>query len=235
MPGSLGETPPIPMAEPRHLQSPLTAAESGRLGSAPPMVEPSPAQPEDPYTRAVALSRAGLHAEAAEAFENVANGHAPHADLALAALGRIEQVQLGRSDRALAAYLRYQREFPRGTLSQEVALSTIELQLQRHELDAARAQMNRFLEQFAGSERAPEVHLLRGDVLREQGDCRHALDDYARASGPAQADDALYFTAWCQQHLGRRDDAAQSCVEYLRRFPQGRHAGEARTALPAAP
>jgi TolA-binding protein len=201
-----------------------------------PVVDATPAAaPEDVFKQAVAYSRAGLYSEAATAFEAVINAHGPRTELALIELGRVQQLHLSQPDKALATYLRYQREYPHGTFLQEVALDVIELQLQRHELEAAREQMNKFLDRFSSSERAPEVHLLRGDVLREQGDCRHALDDYAKATAPAQADDALYFTAWCQQHLGRRDEAATGFAEYLRRFPEGRHAAQARTALPASP
>jgi TolA-binding protein len=220
-----GDTPPIPRAEPPHTQqqpSPVTDAMPA-------------AAPEDVFKQAVAYSRAGLYAEAATAFEAVINAHGPRAELAIIELGRLQQLHLGLADKALATYLRYQREYPHGTFLQEVALDVIELQLQRHELDAAREQMNKFLDRFSKSERAPEVHLLRGDVLREQGDCRHAIDDYAKATAPAQADDALYFTAWCQQRLSRRDEAAAGFAEYLRRFPEGRHAAQARAALPASP
>jgi outer membrane protein assembly factor BamD (BamD/ComL family) len=209
------DTPAIPRAEPR--AAPVAVAKA----------EP----PEDPYAHAVALRRGHLYDEAANAFETVANAHGAHAEIALVELAELEQKHLNHPERALAAYQRYQHDFPHGPLLQEVELSTIELQLQLHKLDAARDQMNHFLDRYPSNERAAEVRLLRADVLREQGDCKHALDDYAKATGPAQADDALYFTAWCQQHLGRRDDAATSFSEYLRRFPAGRHEAQARAAL----
>src|SRR5262249_32728861 len=152
-----GDTPAIPQKAPA----------KGPLASAPPLVA-SAAPAQDEYARAVSLLRSRLYSEATAAFENVAAAHGAHADLALYELGRIEQLHLGNSDRALTAYLRYQREYPHGTLLHEVELSTIELKLQRRELDDARDLMNRFLDHHPKSERAPEVHLLRGDVLREQ-------------------------------------------------------------------
>ncbi len=195
-----------------------------------PLTAPPPPS-ADPYADAVQLSRDRRWAEAATAFQRVADAHGPRADLALYELGRLEQLQLHHPDRALSAYLRYQREYPDGALAQEVELSTIELLLQRRQLAAALEQMNHFLDAHEKSERAPEVHLLRADVLREQGRCGKALDDYQKATLPAQADDALYFTAWCQQHLGRRDAAAASFGEYLKRFPEGRHAAQAASAF----
>jgi TolA-binding protein len=222
------ETPPIPEPArpfPARLERPVSAAPMAPTGAALPQ-----AAAPDAYSTAVALAHGKRYEDAARAFEVVANGHGPRADLALYELGRILQLHLGRPEGALESYLRYEREYPRGSLSQEVEISAIELELQRRDLNAALGQMGGFLERHPNSERAPEVHLLRGDVLRERGDCKAALAEYQRADAP-RADDALFFTAWCQQKLGRRDDAGKSFTEYLKQFSSGRHAAEARAAL----
>jgi tetratricopeptide (TPR) repeat protein len=207
-------TPAIPSVVPREAKPPV----------------PSPPA-NDAYATALTLRNQGRFVQAAELLEQVAASHDTRSSVALAELGRLQQRNLGQAARALETYDRYQREYPRGTLVQEVRLSAIELELQRQAYDSALERMNTFLAEHANSERAGEVHVLRANVLRERGDCRRALTDYAQASAPAQADDALYFTAWCHQHLGERDEAAASFSSYLARFPSGRHAPQARAAL----
>jgi hypothetical protein len=217
------ETPPIP--DPRAAR---------RDAPRPPPVFDAPAPPQlqgDALSQAIQMNRQGLYSQAASLFEAVADRGGLHAGLALYDYGRIQQLHLGHADLALAAYQRYEREYPRGPLLQEVVLSAIELELASPKRDGALAHMDRFLEQFPEGERAPHVHLLRGNLLRERGDCAGALREYARAGAPVVEDDALYFSAACQQQLGRAGDAAASLRDYQARFPQGHHAAEVRRAL----
>ncbi|MHB8420886.1 MAG: outer membrane protein assembly factor BamD [Myxococcales bacterium] len=197
---------------------------------APPPPPPIVVAP-DRYAEAVSLSRSGRYHEAEQALEAIAGSRGPHADLALYDLGRLRQTRLGDAAGALRAFVRYEAEYPKGSLAQEVELSAIEIELGRDDLPGALSQMQRFLAEHPDSERAPEVHVLRGDALRQRGDCRGALREYARGGGSGREDDALYFTAFCQQRLGEAEDAADSLRNYLKTFPNGHHLREVRAAL----
>ena len=101
----------------------------------------------------------------------------------------------------------------------------------------ALAEARDFLHRHPNSERRSEVARLAGDLTRERGDCAGAvaLYDQALSSRPAtdDADDASFHRAAC---LARTGDARGSAGlrEYLKRFPLGRHAGEAQRLLSGA-
>ncbi|HEX4620389.1 MAG TPA: tetratricopeptide repeat protein, partial [Myxococcaceae bacterium] len=198
----------------------------------PPVYDATPAPLEgDSFKQAVRMSRSGLYGQAADLFEAVASRPGSNAGLALYEYGRLQQLHLGHPAIALVAYHRYEREYPVGPLVQEVELSAIELELASKDPDGALAEIDRFLGQFPRGERAPDVHLLRGNLLRERGDYKGALTEYAHARSPRIEDDAMYFSAFCQQQLGRADEAAASLRDYQKRFPAGRHAAEVHRAL----
>ncbi|MFT3839405.1 MAG: tetratricopeptide repeat protein [Myxococcaceae bacterium] len=202
-------------------------------GAATGLDKPTPPAPasSDPYGDAVKASRDHHYDEAAQLFSRAAELHNARSHMALYELGRLQQVDLHLPSAALDTFSRYQREYPSGTLIQEVEISVIEIELQQRSFDDALTNMNSFLSRHANSERASELHLRRADLFRARGDCAKAIDDYAQAKAPAQADDATYFTAWCEQRMGERDDAEKSLRKYLDRFPSGRHAKEARAVL----
>jgi ferric-dicitrate binding protein FerR (iron transport regulator)/TolA-binding protein len=230
--------PLLPKAEPEllaRLDKPVppepAAPVAPEVTATPTAPSPPVVMAPDPYSQAVTLSRSGQYDAAAQTLEAIAGSHGQHADLALYDLARLRQRHLGDPVGALAALVRYEKEYPHGSLTQEVELSAIELDLGRSDFPAALVQMNRFLDEHPDSERAPEVHLLRGNVLRGRGDCQGALREYRRARGDGVEDDAIYFTAFCQQKLGRQDDAAESLHDYLRLLPNGHHVVEVRAAL----
>jgi TolA-binding protein len=223
------DKPVAPEREPELTSTPVASAATPTVSTPPPVV-----MAPDPYAQAVALSRSGQYDAAAQALDAIAGGHGLHADLALYDLARLRQRHLGDPSGALAALVLYEKEYPHGSLAQEVELSAIELELGRSSLDGALSQMDRFLDEHPDSERAPEVHLLRGNVLRQRGDCRGALREYRHVRGDSQGledDDGLYYTAFCQQKLGKQEDAAESLRDYQQRFPNGHHVAEVRAAL----
>jgi TolA-binding protein len=226
-------TPAIPMQpQPEPASEPQKVA---MLGPAERPIAPTHNVPavitEDPYETAVKLEKERRYQEAAGLLEQVANAHGERSELALAELGFVEQKNLNQASRALDTLTQYERDYPRGSMIAEVELSVIELELARSKKTEALTQMRKFLAEHPGNERAPEVHLLEGNVLREQGDCQGAVTQYAQATSPALQDDALYFTAWCQQQLGHAADAEASMHRYQNEFPNGRHAAQVKEAL----
>ena len=91
--------------------------------------------------------------------------------------------------------------------------------------------MDRFLDGHPASERSEEVHLLRGNWLRGSGQCARAIEDYRHCKSAAFADDASYFSAWCDERLGHPGAARGLLRDYLKNFPAGRHLDEVRQAL----
>jgi ferric-dicitrate binding protein FerR (iron transport regulator)/TolA-binding protein len=216
---------PVPVPVPN--VSPPTESASANLPA------PTASAPEDRrYADAVSLSKSGRYEEAAKALESLTESQGAHADLALYELGRLRQRELKDLAGADKAFRQYRASYPGGSLGQEVELSLIEVEIARNQRDAALGDLTHFLSEHPTSERGPEMHLLRGNLLREKGDCRSAIDEYRSiAEVPALGGDALYFTAWCQRKLGQLDEAESSLKTYLVRFPEGAHAAEARDAL----
>ncbi len=219
--------------------APLAAEGRERGGGEPAPVGPPPAPiasppvvlGPDPYESALALAHAGRAREAAQALRGLVDERGPHADLALYDLARLEERELHDSAAALRDFLRYQAEQPDGALSQEVALSAIELELARPDPDAALAQMERYLASHGSAERAPRVHFLEGELWRGRGAWERALAHYEAAARSGTEPEALYFEAFCDEKLGRADDAARALRDYLRTSPRGRYRGEAEAAL----
>lgn len=127
---------------------------------------------------------------------------------------------------ALATLDSSRERFPDGVLVMETALTRAEVLVSLGRRDDAIAALSAFLDTFPTSERGPEVHLLRGDLLREGGRCREAMNDLSAAKRDARwADEASWSMVACAQ--GSR----QALERYLEAFPSGAHAAEARRAL----
>ncbi len=198
--------------------------------SAPPALAAG-AVDEGPYARGLALEAKGDYQAAARELGRASDEDAAHADIATYALGRLAQRRLHDPARARAAFNRYRERYPHGPLLPEVDVAILEIEVDTHAEAEALADSARFLATHPGSERVDEVHLLRGNLLREAGRCREALDEYARVRVAPSTDHALYSTAYCQQKLGDRLAAAATLREYLARFPAGAHRAEAQRAL----
>ncbi|MHB8416574.1 MAG: outer membrane protein assembly factor BamD [Myxococcales bacterium] len=225
--------PPVVLAPDR---PPAPPAPASLPASAPPAaaLAPSGSPPPDLYAQAARLSASGRYADAAKALQSLIENGGAHSDLALYELGRLRQLHLGDLPGAIELFDEYRSRYPHGALEQEAGLSIIEAELARGKLGRARPEMDRFLTEHPESERAEEVHLLRGNVLRESRQCAAAIADYRLCKDPKLGDDALYFTAWCEKRLGRAQAAEGSLRSYLKRFPAGRHLDDVRQALQPA-
>jgi TolA-binding protein len=236
------KAPLAPVAEKTETAPPLVVAElepAPKPVPIPPLVMPAPQAapaptptPPQRYEEALDLERAGHYAEAAQRLQAVVAQHEPHADLALYELGRLEQRQLHDLPSARDAFSTYVSDYPHGSLQQEVRLSLIEVDTALSRSKEALSLASSFLESYPSSERAPDVRLLRANLLREQGRCDDALADYRQlVAHPTLGEEALFFTAWCQRQGDHLDDAEASLHDLLQRFPNGRYAAEARAAL----
>jgi outer membrane protein assembly factor BamD (BamD/ComL family) len=190
-----------------------------------------PASVSDYYAEALDLARQGEHDKAAAMLETaISKPGGPH-DLELYQLALLRQRHLNDPRGALDALLAYRKAYPRGSLLQEVDLSVVEVDRALGRTEAALAESARFLAQHPQSERADDVRVLRGDLLRQRGDCTGAVKEYRAVLGGPALDDALYEIAYCRRELGDNAGASAALRDYLARFPSGRHSSAAREAL----
>ena len=110
-------------------------------------------------------------------------------------------------------------------------MSQLELLLQLGRVDEALKQSDELLSS-SSSERAAELHLLRGHILRKtRSRYAAAAHEYELAErAGARGGDVIYFHALCLEALGRATEAAALFSQYLEQ-PQLSHAEDARRRL----
>lgn len=136
--------------------------------------------------------------------------------MALYEVARLRRDVLADADGALRALAEYRKRFPAGSLRREADMSQLELLLQLGRGDDALKQSDELLASSASGERAAELHLLRGHILRKQSRFAVAVREYELAdSARARSGEATYFRALCLEALGRRSEAAVIFAKYL--------------------
>jgi tetratricopeptide (TPR) repeat protein len=184
------------------------------------------------YNKARQLGLDGRGAEAIAMYERFADGDDARAETSLYEIGRIRLRLLRDPGGALKAFDEHARRFPAGALAQEVGLSAIEAQLQLGQLEPALEAMDVFVNRYERSERLNDLRFLQAQVHSEKGDCAVALRLFeGLLADPKYADDALYFSAYCERALGNDTAARQHLHRYLAKFPGGKHRAEAKAAL----
>jgi TolA-binding protein len=227
---SIADHPPVVEPVPMAAVPPKTEA-TAPAASPVPVVAPAPVPGPDPYAEALALERRGDHRLAASKLQAALASNVGPRDLELYHLALLRQRHLDDPRGALEALLSYRKSFPSGGLRQEVDVSIIESRLALKQTDEALTESAAFLARYPQNERADEMHFMRGDLLRLRGDCAGALAEYrAVLRGPA-LEDSLYYAAYCIGELGQSDVATTALKDYLRRFPNGKHAGAARQTV----
>lgn len=202
-----------PAAQPL-AERPVTAA-ADRLPSPPvtpprPLLQPPPTRPALPMPTA-------LSAEA---------------QLIKSALLRL------RRDRDAAGALEqldlYMVRFPRGTLQHEARIARADALLSLNRDPEALEALEGVNLGLQG--RDQELRVIRGE-MRSARRCAQAIDDFTQvlaATPPAPlAERALYGRAACRVRQGDSEGAARDLTAYLRRFPAGRFAADARAAKAA--
>lgn len=140
--------------------------------------------------------------------------------------------QRGDGARALAALDTYDERFPRGTLRREADGARVDALLLLGRDDEALAVLRTLTLRPQG--RDQELRVIRGELLAP-GRCARAVADFdavlAQSPPPALAERALYGRAACRLRQRDTAGAARDLDEYLRRFPGGQFAADARRAL----
>jgi tetratricopeptide (TPR) repeat protein len=172
-------------------------------------------------------------------YEQLASRNGPAAENAMYEIGGIYHDQLKQPAKAIAAWDRYRTRYPNGLLRAEADLSVIDtLEASANPADGSRTlnEALAFLKRYPHSERRGEVSRVVGDLYRERGNYRAALDFYRAVPsvrsglGADDADDAAFGEAACLYAL--RDDGADAALRsYLAQRPRGRHARDAARLL----
>jgi TolA-binding protein len=130
---------------------------------------------------------------------------------------------------SLDAYL---SAHPLGLLRKEASIARVEALMRLRRPKDALAVLRAF--PFGEGARDAELRVLRAELTAGH-DCESAIRDFSAVSGKvapaAVLDRALYGRAACEARLGRRDGAAAGFRAYLRQFPDGEFAAEARRQL----
>jgi len=133
---------------------------------------------------------------------------------------------------ALAELDRYAARFPNGVLEREALVARVDALLMAKRTAEAQAILSRLSLGSSGRDR--ELRLIRAELATGSG-CAAALQDYqavwvAHPDGP-WGERALWGQAACHARLGDEPRARDDLTLYLRRFPDGPHAADARARL----
>lgn len=208
---------------------PATASPTPEIPRPSPRVE-APAAPS--FDEAAVYRRARTSKalpEALRLYDEVRDHRGPLAEVAAHQAANL----LLRSERYAEAAARLEQAlalFPLGALAQDGRLSLIECRIRQSDLGRAKQDLDRFLADYPGSERSPDLRFVRAEIARRSERCEAAVPDYKAAAGGRNADDAAYFLAWCAMQTSEAEGRA-ALDAYLSQFPRGKHAAQARARL----
>jgi hypothetical protein len=212
---------------------PVTNGVEPALGAEPAPVASSPADSTSDSHEAdcLSLARQGQTHAAEACFLERARGGGLAAEMALYELARLRRDVLSDADGALRALAEYRTRFPGGSLRREADMSQLELLLQLGRSDDALKQSDELVLSSTSGERASELRMLRGHILRKQSRFAEAAREYelAEAAGP-RGSEGSYFRALCLEALGRAPEAAAALTKYLEQ-PHRPYAEDARRRL----
>jgi Tetratricopeptide repeat len=210
---------------------PEPSARPGELSPTPAPQPPAPSADEDSKAPdCLSFARQGQTREAEACFLVRAKGSGLAAEMALYEVARLRRDVLADADGALRALAEYRERFPAGSLRREADMSQLELLLQLGRSADALKQSDELLSSSASGERAAELRLLRGHILRKQSRYAEAAREYELAEGARARGEATYFRALCLEALGRAPEAAAAFSRYLEQ-PQRPYAEDARRRL----
>ena len=157
----------------------------------------------------LAAARRGAHRAALACFEAQARGSGLQAEIAEIEGARLRRDVLGDPRGALAALQGYRRRHPGGAFATEAAVTIVEILAELGDTSAALAESEVLLASSTARERAPELGLLRGRLLRQAGDPERAAEELARvaAGGGPLAAQANLARGACLEDAGRGEEA----------------------------
>ncbi len=160
-------------------------------------------------TDCLAAARRGAHQAALTCFEAQARGSGLPAEIAEIEGARLRRDVLGAPRGALAALQGYRRRHPGGAFAPEAAVPIVEILAELGDTPAALAESEALLASSAARERAPELRLLRGRLLRQAGDLERAAEELAMvaAGGGPLAAPANLARGACLEDAGRVEEA----------------------------
>ncbi|HYO93969.1 MAG TPA: hypothetical protein VER33_05625 [Polyangiaceae bacterium] len=194
-------------------------------------VVPVPAQPEGPDC--LSLARGGNTRAAETCFLSRARGSGLGAEMALYEVARLRRDVLADPGGALQVLAEYRQRFPAGALRREADMSQLELLMQLGRSQDALRQSQELLSSSVTGERAAELRVLRGHILRKSlKDPRGAEREYALAEAAQGGNgvEASYFRGTSLQAMGDKDSAAAAYQRYLERGGRT-YAADARQRL----
>jgi tetratricopeptide (TPR) repeat protein len=224
---------PKPAPRPARAVTPVSAGlEAEAKKTATPAISSASAGPHEPEPAAtaataasaageecLAYARAGDPKRAASCFTERANGSGLSAQVALYELSRLQRDALGDPASALTSLNQYMERFPSGSLSGEARFSRLEALARLGRAQEALSASSEFLSSPFGAERAPEVHLFRGNLLLRGGSASQAASEYrAAVAAPGRVgDDAAYQLAVALDKAGASAEASDAYQQYLKR------------------
>jgi len=219
----------VPAPEP---QPPGTPEPSDSVTANPALANAAPASDVGAAPDCLSLARRGQTRDAETCFLKRAEGSGLGAEMALYEAARLRRDVLGDAAGALRALAEYRTRFPSGSLRREADMSQLELLVQLGRTDEALKQSDELLSSSASGERAAELHLLRGHILRKtRSRFAEAAHEYELAENAgARGGDVTYFRALCLEALGRGPEAAALFTQYLEQPPHS-YANDARRRL----
>ena len=220
------DAPAIPAPAPDRIAAPAESPIAERA----PQASPGPRFAAPSRTHGAGTSRAARTRKLALATAREGSGAselAGETPLLSEALTQLRQKRDARG--ALATLDVYRSRYPEGTLKHEAESARIDALLLLGRDDDALAELRRLPLQAQG--RDLELRLIRGE-LAAATDCGRAVADFDRVlaerAPDAFAERALHGRAACRARAGDPTGAKRDLAEYLRRFPSGRFAAEAR-------
>jgi TolA-binding protein len=144
----------------------------------------------------------------------------------------------GDPERALALLDRYRAEFPSPALGQEEAATRIEALLRLGRNGPALALLDTQSLSARGVDR--EMLVARAELRASKGRCPAALHDFdqvlsVHGQNDSMAERALFGRAGCRAKGGDLEGARGDYQQYVKGFPHGRFASQARAALGDGP
>ena len=188
---------------------------------------------EADFRRAECLARMGRTREALQAFRGFLRHHAL-STFRPQALYQVAQLALSLGDSATADsfFARLYHQYPRHPLTDAALVAWAPLLFQKGQREQAVALLDTVIGRHT-DELAGRAWLTKGDLLRQWGDLKGAVEAYVAAATlfdahPDIARPALWRAAETYQKMDRWREAVVAYRRYARRYPEDSRAREAR-------